>query len=244
MDAYIDLSYIFHLLLCISSIKFCSILSSVKFNKKQLILLEITSVFLYFNVLILNSNAFVLNILYYFVLFVFFFKRSAIKGLAVFIFSYYSQVSLIRIFTNKVYLYKGVLMLFSPTGFIYILMCPILLIIINIITKSIKSLMLLKKYRYTVKLAIQNRVYNTSAYFDSGNTMKFKDLPVVFLSEELKDKNVSYERLLIEGIGKETGEYLKGKIYFEDKEKDVYFAYVKKRSFNGCKCLLNVYLLG
>ena len=33
-------------------------------------------------------------------------------------------------------------------------------------------------------------------------------------------------------------------ILFKDKEKDVYFAYVNKKSFNGCKCLLNVYLLG
>ena len=135
-------------------------------------------------------------------------------------------------------------MIYNPRGVFYILMCPLISITINLITRSIKALRFLRRYRYNVRLDIHNKIYNTSAYFDSGNTMKFKDLPVVFLTEELKDKNVSYERLLVEGIGKECSEYLKGKIYFEDKEKEVYFAYVKKRSFNGCKCLLNVYLLG
>jgi len=135
-------------------------------------------------------------------------------------------------------------MIHNPDGFFYILICPILLIIIEIITRSIKALVLLKKYRYEVKVTIQNKSYNLNAYFDSGNTLKFKDLPVIFLTNELKDKNVEYEKILVEGIGKESSEYLKGKILFDNKEKDVYCAYVNKKSFNGCKCLLNVYLLG
>lgn len=135
-------------------------------------------------------------------------------------------------------------MIYRPNGFFYILLCPLLILIIEVITRSIKSLILLKKYRYNVKLTIQNKIYNLSAYFDSGNTLKFKDIPVIFLTNELKDKNFIYEKLLVEGIGKQESHYLKGKIVFENKEKDVYCAYVKKKSFNGCKCLLNVYLLG
>ena len=50
--------------------------------------------------------------------------------------------------------------------------------------------------------------------------------------------------MMVEGIGKQTSDYLRGSIFFDEKEKEVYCAYVKKKSFNGCKCLLNVYLLG
>lgn len=244
MEAYIDLSYIFHLLLYISSVNLSNMLSSTKIKRKHLIVLEITSLFLYFNVLLFAKKAIYFNIIYYLIMFYLFFKNNFFFVLFSFVFSYYSQIAIIRIFTNDIYLYKGILMIYNPKGVIYILMCPLITLIINIITRSIKSLMFLRKYRYNVRLDIHNKIYNTSAYFDSGNTMKFKDLPVVFLTEELKDKNVSYERILVEGIGKECSDYLKGKIYFEDKEKEVYFAYVKKRSFNGCKCLLNVYLLG
>jgi len=244
MEAYIDLSYIFHMLLCISSVRFTKIIANVKLDRKRTILLEITSSILYLNILLFNSTSNYLNILYYFIIFFFFYKNKFFIPLISFIFSYYSQIAIIRIFTNKIYLYKGVLMIYRPLGFIYILVCPLLLIIVEIITRSIKSFKMLKKYRYNVKLTIKDKTYDTCAYFDSGNTMKFKDLPVVFLTKEMKEKNITYERLLVEGIGKENSEYLKGKILFDNKEKDVYFAYVNKRSFNGCKCLLNVYLLG
>lgn len=244
MEAYIDLSYIFHLLLCVSSTRLTKIITGIKVDRKRLFLLEISSVVLYINVLLYGSSSSYLYLVYYGIFFFLFFRKYFIKLFFSFLFSYYSQISIMRIFTNDLYLYRGVLMIYRPIGFIYVLGCPLILLLIEIITRSIKSLILLKKYRYIVKLTIRDKVYDTSAYFDSGNTLKYKDLPVVFLTEELKDKNVSYERILVEGIGKETGEYLKGKILFENKEKDVYFAYVKKKSFNGCSCLLNVYLLG
>ena len=243
MEAYVDLSYIFHLLLCISSVKFSRIISNVAFSKTKLILLEITSIITYINVFFF-ANAIRINLIYYLIVFAVFYRKKFITPMLTFLFSYYSQIAIIRIFTNKIYLFKGVLMIYQPFGFFYILICPLLLLIVYLVTRSIKSLVLLKKYRYEVKLTIENKSYNLSAYFDSGNTLKFKDLPVVFLIEELKDKDASYEKLLVEGIGKQNSEYLKGKIIFQEKEKEVYFAYVKKRSFNGCKCLLNVYLLG
>lgn len=243
VEAYIDLSYIFHLLLCISSVKLSKIISNVALSRTKLIVLEITSIILYLNILIFNNLPSYFNVLYYFFVFFILYKKSFFVPLISFIFSYYSQIAIIRIFTNKIFLYKTILIIHNPNGFIYILICPLLLLIIELITKSIKSLQLLRKYRYTVKLTIKDKIYNTNGYFDSGNTLKFKDLPVIFLTNDFKDKNVSYEKILVEGIGKASSEYLKGKILFENKEKDVYFAYVNKKSFNGCKCLLNVYLL-
>lgn len=134
-------------------------------------------------------------------------------------------------------------MIFTPSSFFYILISPLLLLIINIITKSIKSLILLKRYRYNVKLTLDDENYEVSAYFDSGNTLKYKDLPVVFLTKTMKKKNLTYEKMYVRGIGNSYSEYVKGKILFENKESEVYCAYVKKKSFNGCDCLLNVYLL-
>lgn len=213
-------------------------------DNKKLFLLELSSIVIYINIFIYPNIANYLNIFFYFILFGLFYRKKFFKPLLTFVFSYYSQIGIIRIFTNEIYLYKGVLMINRPNAFLYILICPLLILIIEISTRSIKALMLLKKYKYNVKVNIRDTIYETNAYFDSGNTLKFKDLPVVFLIEELKDKNISYEKILIEGIGKESSDYLKGKILFENEEKDVYFAYVKKKSFNGCKCLLNVYLLG
>lgn len=244
MEAYIDLSYIFHLLLCISSLKFSKIICNKFLTREKLLLFEISSLVIYLNALLFPNIAIYLNLIYYLLIFYLFNKKEFFSFLLSYIFSYYSQVSIIRIFTNNIYLYKSVVMIYNPTGFFYILMCPLLLLIVNLVTKSIKSLIVLKKYRYNVKVNIENRIYEASAYFDSGNTLKYKDLPVVFLTKELKDNKLKYEKFLVSGIGKESSEYRKGKIIFEDKERDVYFAYVNKKNFNGCKCLLNVYLLG
>lgn len=244
MEAYIDISYIFHVLLCISSFKFTKIISNYKTSKKKCMFMLFSSVLLYFNVLLFPMESIYLNMFYYIFIFFVFFKNKFLLPLLTFLFSYYSQLALMTILTNDIYLYKGVIMLYRPIGFMYILIAPLLLIIVFLISKSIKSLIFLKKYRYKVKVFINDNSYEIEGYFDSGNTLKYKDLPVIFLTNEMKDNSLTYEKILTSGIGKQESDYLKGKILFEDKVKEVYCAYVNKRSFNGCKCLLNVYLLG
>jgi len=244
MEAYIDISYIFHILLIISSLKFMKIISTYTMNKKKYAFFAFSSLILYFNVLLYPNSSIYLNVFYYIFMFFIFYKSKFVLPLLTFIFAYYSQLALITILTNNIYLYKGVIMIYRPIGFMYILIAPILLVIVHLVTKSIKALMFLKKYRYQVKVIVNNQSYDISAYFDSGNTLKFKDLPVIFLTNEFKDKNIKYEKILTSGIGKQESDYLKGKILFQEQEKDVYCAYVNKKSFNGCKCLLNVYLLG
>ena len=178
------------------------IISNTEISKKKLVLLEVTSIVLYLNVLFFSSNSIYLNIFYFICIFYVLYKNKFIIPLLNFIFAYYSQIAIMTIFTSYLYLYKGVIMIYKPIGFFYILISPLLLIVIELITRSIKSLILLKKYRYKVRVEIKNKIYNLSAYFDSGNTLKFKDLPVIFLTDELKEKNLEYEKFLVDGIGK------------------------------------------
>lgn len=227
-----------------SSVKFMKTISNYTMSKKKFIFFALSSVLLYFNVFLYPQDSVSLNAFYYIFIFFVIYKGRLIIPLLTFLFAYYSQLGLMSIFTNYIYLYKGILMLYKPNGFLYILIAPLLLTIETIMTKCIKSLALLKKYRYKVKVTVDDKSYDIDAYFDSGNTLKYKDLPVIFLINELKDKKLKYEKMLTSGIGKQESEYTRGKILFENNEKEVYCAYVNKKSFNGCKCLLNVYLLG
>lgn len=244
MNAYIDISFIFHIILVLFSNRFVKIFTNKTIGKIKLIFLIVTSIIIYFNILLFANFSLYLNTFYYIFIFIVLYRTKFITPLLSYIFSYYSLVSIIRIFTNAVYFYKGVVLIAVPYAFFYILFVPLITLIIELIIKSIKAIRMLKKYRYNVKVMVGDNTYLINAYFDSGNTLKFKNLPVIFLVDELKNKKETYSEMYISGIGKETGEYKKGKILFDNKEKDVYCAYVKKKSFNGCKCLLNVYLLG
>ena len=106
MEAYIDISYIFHLLLILSSLKFMKIISSYSLSRKRTIFLEITSLIIYINVLLFPNQSIVYNSFYYIFIFFIIYKSKFIIPLISFIFAYYSQVGIIRIFTNGIYLYN------------------------------------------------------------------------------------------------------------------------------------------
>ena len=137
VEAYIDISYIFHLLLILSSLKFMKIISSYTLNKRKTFFFELTSLIVYINVLLFSNQSIMYNIFYCITLFVLFYKGKFIIPLISFIFAYYSQIAIVRIFTNGIYLYKWIIMIHTPLSFFYILICPILLLTVEIITRSI-----------------------------------------------------------------------------------------------------------
>jgi hypothetical protein len=243
MDAFIDLSYIFKI--CVSSVGFWFVncLISEKISMKSILIYNAFSFVLYSNFIFFGNNTKTYNIIFMIISFYLIYKKRLFKGLFFYIFSYYSIVSICRIFTNEIYFFCGLLLLNSVNGMRYIYVPVLFYLLFFIIIKNIKSFEFFKKYRFKVKLFIGNKEYYLDGYFDSGNTFKYKNLPVVFLVNKLKNNEIKYEKMMVEGIGYSNSDYCKGEIVFKDNKKDVYFAYVNKKTFNGCDCLLNVYLL-
>ncbi|HHU60109.1 TPA: hypothetical protein GXZ34_04255, partial [bacterium] len=74
-------------------------------------------------------------------------------------------------------------------------------------------------------------------------TLTINNLPVIFISESFLKTNLNTDEIeyaVVGGMGK--SKCVKGEIIFKEEKKDVYYAFSNRRFFNGCDCLLNVYL--
>jgi len=240
MDAYVDISYIFHVLIIFTLPYFYKRILNEKMKKLELILLIIFSLLLYFNVFIFESYNY-LNLLFLFVVFLFIYHKKFLKYYSLYLFVYYSNVSITMLFSNNIYLLNGIVFLGSPNAFLYIVFELVNILIIEIIMLSIKTIKLYKNYRMKVKIKLNESYINFIGYLDSGNTLLVEGVPVIFLKEEYFIKD-NYKEMVVNGIGKSKCKYFKTKVFIDNKEKEVICASSKK-GFKGCDCLININLM-
>lgn len=240
MNAYLDLSYIFHILILFTLPYYHKRILNEKLNKLLLISLIVFSLVLYFNVFIFGNYKYI-NLVFLLVYFLLIYKDKFLKYYLLYLFVYYSNVATTMIFSNDIYLYKGLVFLNSENSFIYIIFILMNIIFIEIIFFSIKSIKLLRNYKSKVKIKVKDKFISCSAYMDSGNTVCIDGLPVVFLRECYFNRDD--KEIVISGIGKKVCKYFKSIIILNEKEKEVIVASGSNNGFKGCDCLLNIHLL-
>ena len=241
MNAYLDLSFIFHSISLLFLPYYYKRILNIKIRVLEMISIMLFGLILYFNVFLFKDMA-LINILFVFIFFLILYKKEFFKRFIVYLLVYYSNISLILIFTHDVYLYHCLVFLNTPRAFFYIFLDFLNIVLIEIIFLSIKSIKLLKNYRLKVGIEIEGKVKKLNAYVDSGNTLIVDNLPVIFIKDNyfIKDR---YERMLVRGIGSRECRYFKSSIYYKGKKANVICASGGKRGFKGCDCLLNIHLL-
>ena len=240
MNAYLDLSFIFHILILFTLSYYYKRILNKKLDKLILISLIIYSLVLYFNVFIFSNYSYI-NLVFLLVYYLLLYRKKFIKYYFLYLFVYYSNVATTMIFTSDIYLYNGVVFLNSETSFIYILTILMNIIFIEIIFFSIKSIKLLRNYKSTIMIKLKDKFISFSAYIDSGNTVCVDGIPVIFLKENYFSSND--KEMIINGIGSRVCKYFKTKVIYENKEMEVIVASGSKNGFKGCECLLNIHLL-
>ena len=124
---------------------------------------------------------------------------------------------------------------------------PISFLILKIVTYLVDKMYHLGNYSLNLILNFEGKHAKVKGYYDTGNTLKYKGLPVIFFKRsafpfELPKKYETIEYQTISGFNS-TKLYLASVILNDQKESLVYVALVgNENSFNGCECLLNVYL--
>lgn len=241
MDAYLDLSYIFHLLILITVPYYFKKIMNKKMKLLELLSLGIVSLLLYLNIFVFENLPFI-NLLFLFVYFLLIYNRKSIKYYLLFLFVYYGNLATTMIFTNDIYLLGGMVMLNSPSAFLFIFIELVNIVVIEIILFSIRSIKLFKNYRKKIKIEIKGEYKEFLGYLDSGNTLIKDGFPVIFLNETyfIEDK---YKEMLVNGIGSRKCKYFRTKVIINNKEKEVICASGNKNGFKGCECLINIHLM-
>ena len=158
------------------------------------------------------------------------------------LFSYISQFLIMLSFNGLVY-YKGIFIINKSVQALSLLCYPIILIIIFIISIFVDKLYRFRNYKEKVFLIINDKKYVFNGYMDSGNTLMHDNTPVIFIN---KNMNFNFDEEIF--VNTLTGNnVLKGKkclISINGKSSYTY-AYLcssNENDFNGCECLLNIYL--
>lgn len=246
MNIYIDLSFLLQILLGYTSLFFTK---TLLVTKSKIIYEGLFSILIGFCILLVYVHLFLSVIIYFIYVSVFLaliFKKNYFKSLFLYLFCY----SLLTFIIDKLSIYNKcynfILVINSPEGIISYLFAPLFLIGLVISTKIVDSLYHLHNYKINCFLLKNGKKVHYLGYFDTGNTLKYNEVPVIFISKNKYPFEIEKEKnIVIEGIsGKKNGMIQSCLLSLEDK-KDAYFVYVvivDKNDFNGCEILLNAFL--
>ena len=247
MNIYFDLGFVSHLILSFISGYFLNNISVNKLKGRGILKLSLFSsliiVLVYFEWWLALLIIILLHVLAFFL----FFKKKFLEPCFTYLCCYYANAFFMSLFTEKVSVYKFVFIIKEPKGMFVLLLAPLFIVVLNLVTKAVDSIYHLGNYKVDIILSVDNQKARFKSYFDTGNTLKYRGVPVIFCIKDawpFKTFNI---------IGKATFKTIENNtemaltealIYLKENEKTlVYVALVdNNKGFNGCECLLNAYL--
>ena len=146
---------------------------------------------------------------------------------------------------------NGILVISAVAGAWSFLSFPVLYLAVTLVTKAVDSLYRLRNYKTVVLLGSGEKRKEVTAYFDSGNTLRYRNCPVIFLRSGIFEFT-GEERVegdILQTLGRLYGvKKLYRTLVRLNAGPDSYFVYVAvkddSRKYNGCDALLNLYLGG
>lgn len=152
------------------------------------------------------------------------------------------------IITDTVEIYRFIFVVHHPIGMLTLLVIPVFFFILYGVTKAVDALYHLKNYRMDAILFVNREKAKFRCYFDTGNTLKYQGIPVIFCLKDAWPFQTSSnsKKTIFSTLGEESEvELLEALLSYTDQDEKamVYVALVdRKEDFNGCECLLNAYL--
>lgn len=246
MDVYLDLSLLFLLIEIMVCIYGVELLMTYRYKRGMKITLVLVNLILFFTIYlpfwVCITLFFILNISVFIV-----FNKKWIYDFCVFIILFFMINFLISLLTSKLKMLHIYLIISSAEGIFYCLLIPLFGLMLVVSSKLVDSLFHLHVYKTTCVLTKEDKKFAFKAFYDSGNTLKYDNVPVVFCVKKLwnfsLESPVEIEANGINGSKKYQG--YEALLSFGEKDEN-FFVYVvlldDVNSFHGCEMLLNAYL--
>lgn len=242
MDAYIDLSIIVFLFNFILSFIYSMIIfDSIKY-KIHFIIQTILIAFLALIINLLYIPYFFIMILVLYSLFVSIFNLKLLKSLLSTLLIFYINYGFLLLI-GGCYLYEGILLINIPFITLFILIIPIYITLVHLFFNALIKQIKYRKFKIKCLIKVNEKVYKGFGYYDSGNSLLYDDIPVIFI----KGKSLSNDGkvIYIKGINDYEFKYLayKAILKIKNKEMTVYVVYSNSNvNFYNCQFLLNKYI--
>ena len=241
-----DLSFVLQTFLGYTSFYFVKTLMFKKIKLRYYLLLIFTCGFSLFLIYLNIYLSILIYIMYVMVIMIIVYKKQMIKALLLYMFCY----TLLTFIIDKLSIYNScynfILIINNSKGIFSYIFCPLFFLGLIISTKIVDCLYRLNTYKTVCYLSKNNSKYSYTCYYDTGNTLKHNDIPVIFINKDIyKFKLEEGEEIEIKTVnGREKRKVQSCLLSLEDK-KESYFVYVvlvEENDFNGCEILLNAYL--
>lgn len=241
-----DLSFLLQIILGYASLYFAKILL-VKKSKAYLEVIFILSVGLsVFLVYVSLLQSILIYYVYVSIFLLLIFEKDYFKSLFLYFFCYALLTFIIDKLSMHNNVYNFILVINSPKGILSYLFGPLFLISLYLSLKIVDHLFHLHNFKTNCYLIKKNKKVIYSCYYDSGNTLKVNDIPVIFISKnkyifDIEEK----EEIEIETVNEVKKVKVESCLLSLEDKKEEIFVYVvltDKLNFNGCEILLNAYL--
>ena len=125
---------------------------------------------------------------------------------------------------------------------------PLFNLILLLVSRGVDSIYRLGNYKVDAIICVEGKKAKFRCYFDTGNTLKYQGIPVIFCLK--RSWPFTYiNKMDVINVSTVSGnkemEATKALITFDEQKLSilVYVALIdQEESFNGCECLLNAYL--
>ena len=246
MDVYLDLSLVLLLIEIMVCIKGIEVLMTYRLKRSVKITLILVNLILFFTI----KLNFVVSMFLFIILNMTIFKTMSKKPVSEFV-TFFIIFFIIDFFiiliTDSISIINIYLAINSPIGIIYSLFVPLFGIMLSVASKFVDAVFRLHSYKINCILSKNGKKYSYLGYFDSGNTAKYDNVPIIFCLKDLWSFNLDNPfEIEIETVsGNQLYKAYSALINLEDSKED-YFVYVilldRSEQFNGCELLLNAYL--
>ena len=253
MKVYFDLMYLYYFMTSICSFTFIKVILVCSLERRKIIGISLLNSFSILFVYINNQLiGYFLTLTFYLITTVVFFRRKAMHYYPLYIlFVIFLSVLNLLCYQEYLTIRNGIVVIKDPIGAFSFITFPIMFISIILVGKAVDSLYRLRNYKTIILLGSSNNKKIVTAYFDSGNTLRYRNCPVIFLRSGIYNftHDEKVEGDVIQVLKEQYGVIALYKTLVKTKiSADSYFVYVAVkndcRKYNGCDALLNLYLGG
>ena len=246
MDVYLDLSLLLLLIEIMVCIYGVELLLAYREKRSVKITLVLSNLILFFTIRASLIVSFACFILINMTIFKILSKKGNSKFLLFTIIFFVINI-FFSLISNNIQLLNIYIVINNPLGIIYALLIPLFGIFLYVSTRFVDSLFHLHVFKTTCIISNNNQKIAFKCYYDTGNTLKYENVPVIFCVESSwlfpKENSYMIEVSTISGLS--IFEAYKSLVSINSSE-DEYFVYVvlldNINDFHGCEVLLNAYL--